>query len=96
MMQKQQTEAINPILFPYLTNTPTHHSLLSLDPGGIPARSPHMEQPINGLPPAQQQYMMPVVHNDQYDQQNSYMGTVPYQQQLFYTRAPGPYFYYPQ
>ena len=98
VLQKQPTEtALNPMMFPYPTNSsavPHPHSLLSLDPGvPAPTQPGRLEQPMNGLPP-QQQFMLPTVHNDQYDPQNSYIGAVPYQQQVFYPRPPGAYYFY--
>ena len=96
VLQKPPTDAaMNPMLLSYLTSTsvPHPHSLLSLDPGIPPPQHGHLEQSMNGLHP-QQQFMLPTVHTDQYDPQNSYMG-VPYQQQIFYPRAPGPYYFYP-
>lgn len=99
MLQKQHAETtMNPMLLSYLTNpsVPHPHSLLSIDPGlPGPSAHAHLEQHMNGLPPQQQFMLPPPVHNDQYDPQNSYIGAVPYQQQMFYPRPPGHYYYYP-
>lgn len=91
MLHKQHADPVlNPALSTYLNNP--HYSLVSLD-SALPGTP--FDHSSNGFNP-QQPFVMPAVARDQYDPQNTYLTAgIPYQQQMFYPRPPGAYYYYP-